>query len=54
MNREYFQQKGREGGKIGGIATGDRKRRSREHYARIQKLAVEARMKKLAERKKGE
>ena len=36
MNREYFQAKGREGGKKGGKATGDCKRRSPEHYRKMQ------------------
>ena len=46
MNSKYFQTIGRRGGKIGGKATGERKRRSPEHYKRIQRMALEARRKK--------
>ena len=46
MNKQYFQDKGREGGQKGGKATGPCKRRSPEHYKRISALAVEARRKK--------
>ena len=46
MNKKFFQDKGREGGKKGGLAKGERKRRPPKHYKRISALAVEARRKK--------
>lgn len=51
MNRAFFVTAGAKGGKIGGKATGERKRRTAEHYRRISALGVEARRKKANEKK---